>query len=377
MAKVRKSYIVKEKLAILELYRLSGLSRRKFARSKGLTESTLRTWESQKPKMDQVPAEKLRKTRYMKFNQKGYFEEIDKAVLVWVKDRNDIGLRVKDKFIQMFACQVRDQMINALDDQVAGDSEKKAKLQSFKASRIWCHRFKKRNGLRSRRHTTTHRLPLNFREAALKFINEVQQICREKQISCDRIINFDQVPRYYENDKSFTIAEKGRVEVLLRKSSTSHKKFTFTPFITASGKFLMKHALFSNLKLIPKHDERCKVDINKTGMWNNDCMQKRIDEVVKICRGLFSTRSDVLVVLDSYPGHVKFLKEKQEIFKAKHVHFAVIPACLTGLLQPLDVALNRSFQQYFNDRTDEYQAESLRTGLNKTPLGNVKMPGEL
>lgn len=58
----------------------------------------------------------------------------------------------------------------------------------------------------------------------------------------------------------------------------------------------------------------------------------------------------------------------------KHVVFAIIPPRLTGLLQPLDVALNRSFQQFFNDRNDEYQSESLANDTNKTHKGNVKIP---
>lgn len=93
---------------------------------------------------------------------------------------------------------------------------------------------------------------------------------------------FLQVPRYYENDKASTIATKGSPEILLRKSSTSHKKFTFTPFITASGKFLIKHALFSNLKHIPKtYDQRCKVDVNATAMWNLGLVTKYVDEAVR------------------------------------------------------------------------------------------------
>jgi hypothetical protein len=182
------------------------------------------------------------------------------------------------------------------------------------------------------------------------------------------------VPRYYENDKATTIATKGSREILLRKSSTSHKKFTFTPFITASGKFLIKHALFSNLKNIPKaYDKRCKVDVNATAMWNLDLVQKYIDEAVRKCRGPF-VKSDVLIILDSYGVHIKFVKENEQYYAELGVHFAVVPPNLTGLLQPLDVCINRSFQEYFDDCTDSYQSESLKLDINKTLKGNVKMP---
>lgn len=351
----RKSYTVKEKLDLLGALQASGLNRRTFAKSRGLNESTIRTWQAQEEKLRELPKSKIKTVRYMCDNRKGHFEDIDAAVLAWVQERNQKGLRVKDKFIQLHARQVRDEQIALLDD---GEPQKEL-LQQFGASKIWCHRFKKRNNLCSRRHTTTHRLPDGFREAAMEFIADVQGKCREFNIPRGRIVNMDQVSRYYENDKSSTIAAKGTKEILLRKSSTSHKKFTFTPFVTASGKFLIKHALFSKLKKLPTVDKRCKVDVNQTAMWSIPITQKRIDEAVSICRGLFSTRSSVLIILDSYGAHLKFVNENGDGYRARNVHFAIIPPNLTGLLQPLDVGLNRSFQQYFNDRTDEYQGEYL------------------
>lgn len=279
------------------------------------------------------------------------------------------GVRVKDKFIQAQCRSIRDHMIQTIEDGPA-----KELLKTFQASRIWLHRFKTRFGLRSRRHTTTHTLPEQFRTLSMQFIKEVHDKCTEYEIPRKRIINMDQVPRYYENDKSTTIAPKGTREILLRKSSTSHKRFTFTAFISADGKMLRKHALFSALKNIPQHDARCSVDVNHTGMWNDRILAKEILEAAKLCRGVFQARASVLIILDFYGVHTKFVNERGDEFKEMNIHFAVIPARLTGLLQPLDVCLNRSFQQYFNDCTDAYQAESLRDDTNKTRLGNVKMP---
>lgn len=349
MVKTRKSYTAKEKLNILALMRGSELSRTKFAISKGLSESTLRTWIKQEPRLLAVPATKIKKVRYM-VKRKASFEAVDKAVAAWVAERNSMGLRVKDKFIRMQAIKVRNELLENMADGPA-----KEKLGAFGASRIWVHRFKVRNNLRSRRHTTTHKLPYGFQATAIDFIEKVQQLCREHNIPRERIINFDQVSRYYENDRSTTIARKGTPEILLRKSNQSHKKFTFTPFITAAGRFIMKHCLFSKLKKVPKVDPRTKADVNMTAMWSMEIIDKRVEEAIKTCRGLFSTRSSVLVLLDSYPAHVKFVNENAGAFTARNIHFAVIPPNLTGILQPLDVALNRSFQQYFNDRTDEYQ----------------------
>lgn len=49
----------------------------------------------------------------------------------------------------------------------------------------------------------------------------------------------------------------------------------------------------------------------------------------------------------------------------------------TGLLQPLDVAVNRSYQQYFGDRYDEFVTAALANSHNRTKAGNIKSPTTL
>lgn len=335
----------------MQLFRASDANRSKFALERGLNESTIRTWEKQEAKLQQLPISKVKSVRYIT-TRKGHFVSLEKAVMEWVSERNEMGLRVKDSSIIEQGLHVKQAMLSTMPE-----GAEKEKLSGFGASRIWCHRFKKRNNLTSRRHTTTHKLPYGFQDIAINFINRVHETCSSFKIPRERIFNFDQVSRYFENDRGITLAKKGAKEILLRKSNQGHKKFTFTPFVTASGKFIMKHSLFSKLKNAPKVDARTKVDVNKTAMWSMEIIKKRLDEAVKICRGLFSSRSNVLVLLDSYPAHVKFVKENLESYSENSVHMLLIPPNLTGLLQPLDVALNRSFQQFFNEKTDAYMSK--------------------
>lgn len=370
MPKQRKSYTVKDKLALLHEMRVSGVSRRQFSKGKSISESTLRSWMKQEEKLRAVPLKLVKTVRYVQGKRKGQFQKIDEAVLKWVLARNSHGLGVKDKLIEQRGKIERDLLVGSLPD-----GPEKEKYRLFGASRIWVHRFKKRNRLRSRRHTTTHRLPNDFREVAKNFIMQAQNLIRQFNIKRDQIINFDQVPRYFENNKSSTIAPRGTREILLRKSAAgNHKRFTFTPFVTANGKFLHKHCLFSKRVTIPKHDARCSVDVNKTGMYNEAILKRRLNEAIGFSRGIFDKDAPVLVVLDSYSTHLKFVRLNEDFYINKKVYFHFIPPNLTGLLQPLDVAVNRSFQQYFNDYATEYQAESLRDQTNRTQHGNIKMP---
>lgn len=370
----RKSYSIKFKLGIIDKKKVSTLSNRKFAQSVSLEESIIRRWLQQEDKLRELattvaPVRKLRRLPRVKV---GAFPTVDSIVEKWVKARNSTGLRVKDKFIRIRAVQARNELVAAMDDGPA-----KEKLKRFDASRIWCHRFKVRFGFVSRRHTTAHSLPVGFREDSIAFLKKFQDLCTELQVERKDIINLDQVPRYFENNVSSTITVKGSKNVLMRKGSSSHKRFTFTPFITADGRLLIKHALFSKLKNVPKHNAGCRVSTNSTGMWNMNILQQNILEAAKLCRGLFDTRRNVIVLLDSYGVHTKFAREFGEEFKEKNIHLIVIPAKLTGILQPLDVGVNRSFQQSFNDKYNDYLEESISQNTNKTPGGNIRMPSPL
>lgn len=243
------------------------MSGRQFAIKKGIDEKNLRRWKQQVGKLINIRASNIsvRKIRRIPRKKIGYFPAIDKAVSEWIIARNKKGLRVKDKFICMRGKIVRDELLETIEDE-----DEKQHIGSFKFSKSWCHRFKKRYQFVSHRHTTAHTLPVDFRTQAQEFIKKVQQICSENNIKREHIINFDQVPRYYESHMATTITSKGTREILLRKSSTTHKRFTFTPFVSAGGKILLKHCLFSKLKKEPLHHPQCRVSVNATGMWNKD-----------------------------------------------------------------------------------------------------------
>lgn len=74
--------------------------------------------------------------------------------------------------------------------------------------------------------------------------------------------------------------------------------------------------------------------------------------------------------------HKKHIEAKATFYKKTNVFFSVIPPNMTGMLQPLDVAVNRSFQQYYGDKYNEFMGKAVQNkdASLQTKSGNVKMP---
>lgn len=359
----------------------AGQSIRSAGKELGIDESTVRGWKRNQEKLRSFATSKkgnLRTVRRVGSGKSAAFPVLEQRLITWVELRNKQGLRVKQKFIIARAKALRDDLILELSGNNAAQSAEQIKaLRGFTASTSWCTRFKNRHELVTRRHTTSRTLPEDFPEKARDFLSEVQDLISFHKIEPHRIVNFDQVPRYFETENNSTIIKRGTKEITLRKASTSHKRFTFTPVINADGDILAIHLLFANLKNVPKVVDGCLVDVNQTGMWNEVVLTRTVEEVMKKCQSPF--KEPVLILLDSYGTHIKFVQEKGEVFKRKNVFFKVIPGKMTGLLQPLDVSINRGFQQHYNDCYNEYLTAAINSTdpAEKTRSGNVKMPSYL
>ncbi|KAM7312951.1 pogo transposable element with KRAB domain [Ixodes scapularis] len=193
----------------------------------------------------------------------------------------------------------------------------------FKASAGWIRRFMKREDLLIRRRTTMcQRLPAEYEDKLLSFQKSVSKLRREHGYILSQIGNADHTPVWFDSPENCTVNAKGQKSVLS----------------------LLKKKGWMNDELV--------VDWLKN-VWKNRP------------GGMLLKKS--LLVMDSFRGHLT-PKVRAELHEA-HTHLAVIPGGLTGMLQPLDVSVNRHFKVEFRRCYTDWMASG---NHEKTPTGRLK-----
>jgi hypothetical protein len=224
-------------------------------------------------------------------------------------------------------------------------------IAQFKFSEAWLEGFMKRFNLATRRRThNAQHLPDDLTEKQQNFLSFILYRRIQHDYPLRYIGNIDETPVTFDLPYSTTLDHRGTSTVSIR--TTGHEKTNFTVILAcmADGTKLPPVCIFK-LKNIPREifPQGVHIRINKKGWCNEQEMLWWIENVWTQRNALSNPRS--LLVLDSFRGHL--VNSVKNRFNEKQTNIAVIPGGLTSKLQPLDVAINKSFKanlrRYYNE----------------------------
>jgi len=207
----------------------------------------------------------------------------------------------------------------------------------------WLDGFIRRYNLSNRRRTTVaQKLPEDLEETQHEFLSFVLYQCIQYDYSLALIGNMDETPMWFDMSSTTTIDKKNASTISIR--TCRHEKSHFTVVLTclADGTKLLPMIIFK-LVNVPRQTFPNGIIIraNREGWMNADEMLWWIENIWTR-RAISAVHPQSLLVLDSFRGHLTDPVKRQ--FNEHNTNIAVIPGGLTSKLQPLDVAINKSFK---------------------------------
>ena len=157
--------------------------------------------------------------------------------------------------------------------------------------------------------------------------------------------NMDETPLWFDLSSNSTIDHKGIKTVNIRTMGHEVSSFTVILACMTDGTKLLAVCIFK-LKNILKEKFLYGIHIraNEKG-WVNEQEMLWWIETVWTSRNPFGNSRSMLV-LDSFHGHI--VDSVKNRLVEKNTNIAVIPDGYTSKLQPLDVAINKSFKSKVN-----------------------------
>ena len=304
------------------------------ARHFDIEPSQVRDWRSKKDKL-KTSAPHLLKIHK---GRNPYFSDLEQELAKWIMDCRAQSLPITRNMAVKKAREL------AQTDEF---QEKYSTISSFKFSKKWLDCFMVRHDLSNRRRTTvSQHLPKDLLEKQQSFLSYVLYRRLQYDYPLQFIGNMDETPVTFDLPSSYTLEKRGSSTISIK--TTGHERSTFTVIFgcMADGSKLPPVIIFK-LKNIPRGtfpdgifvraNEKGWVNENEMIWWVENVWSKRTND-----DSLLNPRS--LLVLDSFRGHlVDSVKQK---FNEAVTNMAVIPGGLTSKLQPLDVAMNKSFKSF-------------------------------
>lgn len=347
IAKSRKSYTANQKLIVVEFAELHG--NRHAGREFGVGEKSVRDWRRCKAQL-QGMAKQKRANR----GRKCLWPKVEDALSEWVAEQRRNLIPVSKHMIRVKAVEVARNLGEA----------------NFSGCISWCNRFMKRKGLSLRKRTRiSQKMPSDYEDKLISFQRFMIKMRQKNSYELGQIGNMDEVPMCFDMPPDRTVNKAGEKTVQIKTSGHEKSHFTVVLSCCADGTKLPPLVIFKR-KTIPK--ERMPagviVRVHEKGWMEEKGMIDWIKTVWGRRPGSLLKNKSILV-MDAFRGHLHdSVRQQLKLLKAD---IAVIPGGMTGVLQPLDVGVNKPFK----DRIRAKWVDWLSQGEHSfTPNGNLKRP---
>lgn len=310
-------------------------------------ESCVRRWRSQREKLKLTPKDK-RANRY----RLPAYPELEKDLTDWLSEKRKSGVAVSINVIRLKALSIA----------------QNTNIKDFKASVRWCNAFLERHGFSIRRRTTVaQKLPQDYEDKLISFQRFIIAKRKQHNYELRYIGNADQTPMTFDIVSNSTVDKKGSKTVSIL--TTGHEKDRFTvmlaclgdgtklpPYVVFKRKTLPKKITFPNGVIV-----RCQ----EKGWMDEAMIKDWLKTVWSKVGGLRKTKS--LLVWDSFRAHLS--QATKRIVTSLNTETAVIPGGMTGMLQPLDVCINKPFKDRMRKKWHDWMLEGEHT---LTPTGRTR-----
>jgi hypothetical protein len=153
--------------------------------------------------------------------------------------------------------------------------------------------------------------------------------------------NMDEMPMWFDLPSNTTINQKGAKTVSIRTTGHEWSSFTVILACMANGTKLPAVCIFKLKNVLKEtfpHDIYIRANEK---VWVNEQEMLWWVENVWTSKNHFGNLRSMLI-LDSFCGHI--VNSVKNRLVEKNTNIAVIPGGCTSKLQPLDVAINKSFK---------------------------------
>ena len=347
--KHRRRFSVSEKLTFMKKVKekvKDGCSIAEACRELNIHHSLYLRWEKNIEKFE-VMKKKNFKAKSLGTGRQSELQEYEQELLRFVFELREQGMGVN---LQMLILKI---------SSLSREFRDKSDLAKYCQVTRWLksHNFVQR--------VATHESQKDLRETvsdAKDFLNcqrpKLSEPCRHQ----DYVLNMDQTPVPFTFNSNKTLEVVGARTVNVRKSTSDTKRATFAMTVSASGKVLKPMLVYKGKsggriekRKFPLFPKDIVYACQDNAWMDETVMLKWVEKILKPYVALSPEHVIPIILLDSYRCHM--MASVVTAIQDLGVEVLHIPGGCTGLIQPVDVGVNKPFKCHLRKQWERWMLE--------------------